>query len=98
MQQAEGLFQFDFGLPVYENLIVNLVNVATSCAVPLIMLCTEAIYSLSASIKALYAVVFALYSGSFGRMKIVLQEIHIILAKFAPQGLENRKILDSDPG
>ena len=27
MQQAKGLFQFDFSLPIYENLIVNLVNV-----------------------------------------------------------------------
>ena len=27
MQQAEGLFQFDFSLPIYENLIVILVNV-----------------------------------------------------------------------
>ena len=27
MQQAEGLFQFDFNLPIYENLIVSLVNV-----------------------------------------------------------------------
>ena len=56
---------------------------ATSCAVPLIKLCTEAIYSLSVSIKALYAVVFALYSRSFGHGKIVLQEIYVILAKFA---------------
>ena len=54
--------------------------------VPLIMLCTESIYSLSISIEALY-------SRNFGRRKIVLQEIYVILAKCAPQGLENRKIL-----
>ena len=69
----------------------------TSCAVPLIMLCTEAIYSLSVSIKALYAVVFALYSRRFDHMKIVLQEIYVILEKFA-QGSENRKILGSSLG
>ena len=62
------------------------------------MLRTEAMYSLSVSIKALYAVVFALYSRSFGHRKIVLQEIYVIFAKFAPQGSENRKILDLDPG
>ena len=62
------------------------------------MLCTEAIYSHSVSIKALYAVVFALYSRSFGHRKIVLQEIYVILAKSALQGSENRKILGSDPG
>ena len=73
---------------------------ATFCAVglPLIMLCAEAITSLFVSIKALYAVVFALYSRSFGHRKIVLQKICAILAKFAPQGLKNRKILGSDPG
>ena len=62
------------------------------------MLCTEAMHTLSVSIKALYAVVFALYWRSFGHRKIVLQEILVILAKFAPQGLENCKILGSDPG
>ena len=42
---------------------------------------------------------FAVYSRSFGHYrKIILQEIHVILAKFAPQGSENRKILSSDPG
>ena len=71
---------------------------ATSSAVPLTMLCTEAIYSLSVSIKALYAVVFALFSRSFGHRKIVLEEIYETLAKFALQGSENRKILGSDPG
>ena len=71
---------------------------ATSCAVPLIMLCAEAIYSLSVSIKALYAVVFALYSRSFGHRKIVLQETYVVLAKFAPQGSESCKTLGSDPG
>ena len=71
---------------------------ATSCAVPLSMLCTEAIYSLSVSIKALYAVVFALYSKSFGRTKILLQETYVILAKFALQGSQNRKTLGSDQG
>ena len=35
---------------------------------------------------------------SFGHRKIVLQEIYVILAKFAPQGSENRKILGSYPG
>ena len=62
------------------------------------MLCTEAITSLCVNIKAVYAVVFALFSKSFGRRKIVLQEIYVILAKFAPQGSENRKTLGSDPG
>ena len=64
------------------------------------MICREAIYSLSVSIKAPYAVVFALYLRSFGHRKIVLQEIHAYatLAKFAPQGSENGKILGSDPG
>ena len=58
MQQAEGLFQFEFSVPVYENLIVSLVIMsATSCAVPLIMLCAEAIYSLFVNIKVLHAVV-----------------------------------------
>ena len=71
---------------------------ATSCAVPLIMLCTEAIYSLCVSTKALYAVVLALYSGSFGRGTIFLQEIYEILPKFSPQGSKNRKIWDSDAG
>ena len=71
---------------------------ATSCAVSLNMLRTEAIYSLSVSIKALYAVVFALYSRSFGHRKIVLQEIYVISAKFALQDSENRKIMGSDPG
>ena len=28
----------------------------------------------------------------------VLQEIYVILTKFAPQGSENLKILSSDPG
>ena len=70
---------------------------ATSCAVPLSMLSTEAMYSPSVSIKALYAVVFALYSRSFGHRKIVLYKIYAILTKFAPQGSKNRKILGSDP-
>ena len=96
------MFQFDFSQPVHENLIVSLVNIChfLHSSLPLITLCTEAVYSLSASIKALHAVVFALYSTSFGHRKIVLQEIYIyvILTKFAPQGSENRKILGSDPG
>ena len=73
---------------------------ATFCAVPLIMLSTEAITSLSVSIQALYAVVglFALYSRSVGHRKIVLQEIYVVLAKFAPQGSENCKILGSNLG
>ena len=70
---------------------------ASSCTVPLIMLWTEAVHSLSVSIKALYAVVFALYSRSFGHRKTVLEEIYVILAKFAPQGSGNFKILGSDP-
>ena len=49
------------------------------------MLSTEAICSLPESIKALYAVVSALFSRSFGHKKIVLQEIYVILAKFEPQ-------------
>ena len=58
MQQAEGLFQFGFSVPVYENLIVSLVIMsAIFCAVPLIMLCAEDLYSLFVSIKALHAVV-----------------------------------------
>ena len=63
------------------------------------MLRTQAIYSLSVSVKALYAVVFALYSRSFGYRKIVLQEIglYVILTKFAPQDSENRRIMGSDP-
>ena len=61
---------------------------ATSSALPLIMLCTEAIYSLSVSIMAPYAVVFALYSRSFGHRKVVLQEIYVILAKFEAKGSE----------
>ena len=65
---------------------------ATPCAVPLIMLCTEATYSLSVSIKTLYAVVFVLYSRNFSHKKIILPEIYVILAKFAPQGSKNRKI------
>ena len=98
MQQAEGLFQFDFSLPVYENLIVSLVNVchflrSTSNYAP------YRSYSLSVSIKALrMQFVFALYSRSFGHRKIVLQEIYVILAKFALHGSENRKILGSNPG
>ena len=71
---------------------------ATSCAAPLIMLCTEAIHSLSVNIQALHAVVFALYSRSFGHRKIVLPEIYVILAKSTPQGSGNRKILGSNPG
>ena len=62
------------------------------------MLCTEAIYSLSVSIKALYGVSFALYSRSFGRRKIVLQEICVVSAKFVSQGLQNSNVLGSDPG
>ena len=62
------------------------------------MLCTEAVYLLSVSIKALYAVVFASCSRSFGHRKIVLQEIYITLAKFPPEGSENCKILGSNPG
>ena len=69
----------------------------TFCAVPPIMLCTGAITSLSVSIKALYAVVFALYLRSFGH-RIVFQEICVNLAKFALQGLENCKILCSKSG
>ena len=38
------------------------------------------------------------YSGSFGHGKIVLPEINEVLAKFAPLGLENRKILGFNPG
>ena len=67
-------------------------------ALPLIMLCTEAIYSLSVNIKALYAVVFALCSRSFGHRKKVLQEIYVVLAQFASQGSENCKTLASDQG
>ena len=48
--------------------------------------------------ETLYAVVFALYSRSFGRRKIVLQEMYVILAKFARHGSGNRKTLGSDPG
>ena len=62
------------------------------------MLCTEVIYSLAVSNKALCAVVIALYSRNFGHRKIVLQEIHLILAKFASQGSKNHKILGSDLG
>ena len=62
------------------------------------MLHTEAIHLLSVSTKAVYAVVFAMYAKSFGCRKIVLLEIHVILAKFAPQDLKNRKILGLDPG
>ena len=40
---------------------------------------------------------FALYSRSFGQRNIILQEIFVILAKFAPQGSKNRKNLNSDP-
>ena len=68
---------------------------ATSCAVPLIMLCTEAICLLSVSIKALYAIVFERFwsqENSFAR-----NTRKIILAKFAPQSLEKRKILSLDP-
>ena len=65
---------------------------AFSCTVPLIMLSTDAIHSLSVSINALYAVVFALYSRSFGYRKIVFQEICVILAKFEPQGSKNFEI------
>ena len=97
MQQAEGLFPFYFSVPVglYENLIVSLVNVCHFLRIrlPLIMLCTETIYSLSASIKTLYAVVLASYSRSFSPRKIISQEIYVILAKFAPQGSKNRKIV-----
>ena len=73
---------------------------ATSCAVPLFTLCAEAkpIFSLSVSIKALYAVVFAWYSITFGHRKIVLQKVYVILAQFAPQGSENCKILGLNPG
>ena len=45
--------------------------------------------------KILYAVAFAWYSRRFGRTKIVLQEIYVILEKFEPQGLENHKIVGS---
>ena len=69
---------------------------ATSCAVPQIMLCTEAIYSLSVSIKAWYAIVFALYSRSFGHRKILLREIYVILAKFAPQRFGKSQNLGSE--
>ena len=31
-----------------------------------------------------------------GKNRLVLQEIYVILAKFAPQGSKNRKILGSD--
>ena len=53
-------------------------------------------YSLSVSIKALYTVLFYLHCTrrSFGHRKIVLQEINVNLAELAPQGSENRKILD----
>ena len=64
----------------------------TSCSA-LITLCTEAIYTLSINIKALYAVVFPLYLRSFGHRKIVLQETYLILAKFTPRGLEIAEFL-----
>ena len=90
MQQAEGLFQFDFSLPLYEDLIVCLVNVCHFLRSTFNYALYRS-YSLSVSIKTLYAVVFALYARSFGHRKIVLQEILVILAKFAPQGLEIAK-------
>ena len=97
MQEAEGLFQFDFSLPVYENLIVSLINVCHFLRSTSNYALYRS-YSLSVSIKALYEVVFALYSRSFNYRKIVLQEIYVILAKFALQGSENCKILGSNSG
>ena len=69
---------------------------ATSCSVPLIMLCAEAVYSISVSIKVWYAVVLEKFwsqENCFTR-----NTRKIILAKFASQGSENCKILGSDAG
>ena len=90
MQQAEDLFQFDFSLPVYENLTVSLVNVCH-------------FLRNTSNYFALYRnYIFALckHQGTTvcSYRKIVLQEMYVILAKFAPQGLENRKTLGSNLG
>ena len=96
MQQAESLFQFDFSPPVYENLIVSLVNVCPFLRST--WLCSvHKLYIRSLYASRHYAVVIALYSRSFGHRNIVLEETYVILAKFAPHGSENRKIFGSDP-
>ena len=70
---------------------------ATSCVLPLIMLRTEAIYSRSGSIKALYAVAFAFYQIIFGHRKSFTRNIPNF-DKICASRLENLKILGSDPG
>ena len=101
MQRAEGLFQFDFSLPVHANLIVSLVNVCYFLrSTSNYALYTEAINSLSVSIKVLYAVVFALYSKKFWSQEnsFTRNNLYVNLAKLTPQGSENLKIMGSDPG
>ena len=101
MQQAEGLFQFDFGLPVYENLIVSLVNAChfLRSNLPLIMLYTEAIYLPSVNIQALLCSCICIVLEKFwSQENSFTRNIGLaILAKFTPQDSENRKILVSDP-
>ena len=72
---------------------------ASSCAVPLIMLRAEAMYSLSVSINALYAELYnCIVLKKFWSRENSFEEIYVILAKFAPQSWENCKILGLDPG
>ena len=101
MQQAEGLFKFDLVYRyIYENLIVSLINVCHP--VPLIMLCTEAIYmrSLFISIKALQSVCscICIVLEKFWSQENSFTRNIRNFAKFASQQSENRKILGSDPG
>ena len=93
MQLAEGLFQFDFSLPVYENLIVSLVNV-----------CHHVRSTSNYALYRSYIFAFSKHQGTvcncicivlenFGNKKIVLQEIiYVILAKFAPPASKNAKL------
>ena len=100
MQQAEGLFQFAFSLPVYENLIVSLVHVCHFLrSISNYALHKSHVFALCKHQGTVCSCICIVgYSRSFGHRKIVLQEIHVILAKFAPQSSENCKILGSDPG
>ena len=101
MQQAdldEGLFQFDFSLPVYENLIVSLVNVCHFLrSTSNYALYRSYIFAFCKHLDAVCSCI-CIVLEKFGHRKIVLQEIYVILAKYAPHVSKNRKILGSDPG
>ena len=85
---------------VYENLTVSLVNVCHFRRSNSIMLYTEAILFALCKHQATVCswIGIVLYKFRSQENKFTRYIAYVILAKFAPQGSENRKILGSDPG